>query len=407
MEVLIALAAIVTLAVPGRSNANASMATDGDRVAIAWAASAPAGETDIYVATSGDSGRSFSAPVRANDVEGEARVSGEQPPRVAIRGAEVVVSWVSKRDGTTIRVARSIDGGRTFAVSRAVSKAGAPGNRGWHSMTLDAHGDIVIAWLDHRELASQPAHQMDASTHGTHDGAAMAEHSALYIARVSAGVVHPEQRVTTGVCYCCKTAVAAGRDGGVVTAWRHVYPGNIRDIAFSRAADGRTFSAPVRVSVDQWALDGCPEDGPSVAVDRQGTAHIVWPTATRNGAGSESAIALFYAASGDGKTFTAREPLPTAGVAHHPQIAVEPDGSIAATWEETRDGARHVTLARGVKDATGRVRFTREPIGQTEPGVYPVVGTTRDQLIVAWTGQAAGGPVIRVQGLGATGAATK
>ena len=115
-------------------------------------------------------------------------------------------------------------------------------------MTMDAHGDVVVAWLDHRDLVSQPAHQMDASMHGTHDGAAMAEHSALYIARVTADGVQPEQRVTTGVCYCCKTAVAAAQDGALVTAWRHVYPGNLRDIAFSRAADGRTFSAPVRVS---------------------------------------------------------------------------------------------------------------------------------------------------------------
>ena len=400
MELLITLAAIVSLAVPGRTSANASISADGDRVAVVWAASTAAGATDVYAAVSGDGGRTFGAPARVNDVEGEARVSGEQPPRVAIRGSNVFVSWVSKRDGTTIRVARSADGGRSFSASRAVSKAGAPGNRGWHSMTIDPHGDIVIAWLDHRDLASQPAHQMDASTHGTHDGAAMAEHSALYVARVSADGVQPEQRVTTGVCYCCKTAVAAAQDGAVVTAWRHVYPGNLRDIAFARAGDGRTFSPPVRVSPDKWEIEGCPEDGPSVAIDRQGATHIVWPTAIKNAAG-ESAIALFYATSRDGKTFTAREPLPIEGVAHHPQIAVEGDGSVAVAWEEVRDGARHVALARGVKDAAGVMRFTRQPLGNAEPSVYPMGAATHGGLVVVWTGMAADGSAIRIERIGA------
>ena len=214
MEFLITLAAIVSLAVPGRTNANASIAADGDRVAVVWAASAASGATDIYAAVSADAGRTFAAPVRVNDDEGEARVTGEQPPRVVIRGSDVVVSWVSKRDGTTIRFARSADGGRTFSASRSVSKAGAPGNRGWHAMTIDRHGDVEIAWLDHREMAAMHAapHQMDAATHGTADGAAMAQSSGLYVARVSAAPaqpVQPEQRVTTGVCYCCKTAIAA------------------------------------------------------------------------------------------------------------------------------------------------------------------------------------------------------
>ena len=192
-----------------------------------------------------------------------------------------------------------------------------------------------------------------------------------------------------------------------MAAWRHVYPGNIRDIAFSRAADGRTFSPPVRVSSDKWQLDGCPDDGPAIALDAANVTHIVWPTMTKSGAGGEPTLAIFFATSRDGRTFTPREPLPTEGVAHHPQIAVEQDGSMAVAWDEMRDGARHVVLAHGRPDAAGRVRFARESLDESEPGVYPVAGATQDGLVVAWTGQAADGSVIRVQRIGAGGAATK
>ena len=56
-------------------------------MAIAWGASTPAGATDVYAAVSRDGGRTFGPPVRVNDVDGEARLNGEQPPRVALRGS--------------------------------------------------------------------------------------------------------------------------------------------------------------------------------------------------------------------------------------------------------------------------------------------------------------------------------
>ena len=53
-------------------------------MAIAWGASTPAGATDVYASVSRDAGRIFGPPVRVNDVDGDARLNGEQPPRVAV-----------------------------------------------------------------------------------------------------------------------------------------------------------------------------------------------------------------------------------------------------------------------------------------------------------------------------------
>ena len=80
--------------------------------------------------------------------------------------------------------------------------------------------------------------------------------------------VVPPRAIASGVCYCCKTAIAFGRSGEIYLAWRHVYPGNFRDMAFTATLDGgRTFLAPVRVSEDHWMIEGCPDDGPSMQVD--------------------------------------------------------------------------------------------------------------------------------------------
>src|SRR5687768_1031987 len=106
-----------TLAVPGRANANVSLAAAEDTIAAVWSAAEQGGPTDIYLSISQDGGTSFSPPTRVNNTPGDARVNGEQPPRVALvpraqGNPEVVVIWTAKGpDGTALRTSRSGDGG--------------------------------------------------------------------------------------------------------------------------------------------------------------------------------------------------------------------------------------------------------------------------------------------------------
>jgi hypothetical protein len=127
----------------------------------------------------------------------------------------------------------------------------------------------------------------------------------------------PETRLASNVCGCCETAIAAGRDGSVFVAWRNIYPVNLRDISFAVSRDGKTFSAPVRVSEDHWVINGCPDDGSTMAIDRAGVVHTAWPTLVDR---SEPAIRLFHAATADGVTFTPRQMIQALAFAQ-PRIA--------------------------------------------------------------------------------------
>ena len=85
-----------------------------------------------------------------------------------------------------------------------------------------------------------------------------------------------ERELFKGVCYCCKTAMAIGPDGAIYAAWRHVFAGNLRDMGFTVSRDGgKTFSPLTRVNQDGWSINGCPDDGPAMAVDAKGTVHLV------------------------------------------------------------------------------------------------------------------------------------
>lgn len=408
-----------TLAVPGRHNAAPWVASSGRFVAVTWGASLD-GKWDIYVATSADEGRTFSAPLRVNAVAGDGRVSGEIPPRVALHqpaGAaepEVVVAWNAKDQGTEIKIARSRDFGRTFATPVSLQAPGAAGDRGWHALTLDSRGVAHVVWLDHRGLAEASAHAGAKAGAGAHahattaesDGLAMAMKSRLHYATFGERAM-PEQMLAPGVCYCCKTALVPTA-AGILAAWRHVYAGNMRDMAFAILGTPGAAANPARLSTDGWAINGCPDDGPALAVDATDRVHAIWPTVIP---GDQPIGALFYASkAATASAFGARQRVTTLGAPKpsHPQVAVDGTGHVFVAWDEMLGGVRTAAFASGPGGADGSLRLGAPArIATSGPTQYPVMAPLARGVVATWVSGPQGSAVIRVRHLvAATAAAT-
>jgi hypothetical protein len=384
--------------VANRHNEGAWIAADGSFVAVAWAAQEQGDNPDVFVATSRDGGVAFGEPVRVNREPGEAYVSGELPPRVAIVPSssggtpEVVVAWSARLANTEIRLARSRDGGKTFAQPISLQAKDAPGDRGWHALALDRRGQAHVVWLDHRGLAedweapaSGPAPSNQKPPDEFAESMAMAARSGIYH-RAADRPGAEERLLATSVCYCCKTALAAGPNETLYAAWRHVYPGSIRDIAFAASSDGgRTFRAPGRVSKDNWQLDGCPDDGPGIAVGSDGGIHVVWPTVID---GTEPQGAIFYARSADGHSFGPRIRVPTLGSPRptHPVVALDGRGRAVIAWDEMQGSSRKVIARTVALDAQGRPTFGPPAVlGVGASASYPALALTARGVVVAWS----------------------
>jgi hypothetical protein len=373
------------LGVADARNETPVLASSGRWVVSVWTATRQS-KTDVYAATSVDDGRHFGAPVRVNDVEGEAHVYGEDPPRVAMAAADpggadavpsIVVVWPSDRAKQLgMRSARSVDGGKTFSASVSVGDPDVPGERGFQAVTVGADQRMHAVWLDQRRDPETP-----------HHANAGDDWDPMHLIYAAGGTDRwePETRLASNVCGCCKTAIAIGRDGSVFVAWRNIYPGSLRDISFAVARDGKNFSAPVRVSEDRWAINGCPDDGPTMAIDRIGVVHIVWPTLVN---GRQAAIGLFHASTADGLTFTPRQMVQTLGTPKpaHPQMVLDSCGDLALVWDELQDKSRRVAL-RTLTTADAESSDVRTTIlNNDSSGVYPVVATAGDgTLVAAWT----------------------
>jgi hypothetical protein len=392
---LVSAAAETTLAIPGRVNSTPWIAASGADVAVAWGA-AEGGKGDIFVAVSRDGGRTLGGPVRVNAVAGEARISGEIAPRVALASKAgeapiITVTWNAKGAGTEVKTARSRDGGRTFIDEKSLQAAGAIGERGWQASTLDASGKLHSIWLDHRAMAAAKAAGNQAEHKGEHDGAAMAQRSGLYYA--ADGV--PERELLKGVCYCCKTALATGPKGEIYAAWRHVFAGNMRDMGFTASRDGgRTFTPLVRVSQDGWSINGCPDDGPAMAVERTGTIHLVWPTV------KDEAGVIHYATSRNNAAFSIPARVPTLGGAKpsHPQVIVDGRGRVFIAWDEVTAGVRRAAIVRVTAGAQATPTFGKPTlIAESGPSSYPVMAAVDGGVVAAWTSGPPNQSVIKVK----------
>jgi hypothetical protein len=385
------------LGVPGRHNEGAWIAAQGSFVAVSWAAQEKGDNPDVFVAVSRDGGMTFGAPSRVNRENGEAYVSGELPPRVALARSAVggdpgiVVAWTARLANTEVRVARSRDGGRTFGSPEVLQAKDAPGDRGWHALTVDQAGRAHVIWLDHRGLAEDwdapPAPKPSAGTQPADEFAesmSMASRSGIYYH--GEGQSRGEHMLAMSVCYCCKTALAAGPKGALYAAWRHVYPGSIRDIAFIASADGgRTFGTPGRVSVDGWQLDGCPDDGPAMTVGPDNRVHIVWPTVI---GGTEPEGAIFYASSTDGRAFGPRIRVPTLGSPRptHPVLALDEAGRVVVAWDEMQGTARKVVVRTMTPDTKATATFGAPVVmGAGLSASYPALATSARGVLVAWS----------------------
>jgi hypothetical protein len=376
-----------------RNNAFLSLAADGDRVAAAWAATDSTG-TDVYAAFSDDGGAHFGAPVRVNDVAGDANAGGEQPPRIVVRDRQIAVVWVSKRDGAAaIRVATSTDGGATFGAARTITPPGLTGARGWESAALSDDGALHAVWLDGRNATAAPSHEHHES--GTASSAQPAAHAPMrqdiYHAIWRGNEAPVETAVATNVCFCCKTAIVS-RGQDVFVAWRHLFPGGIRDIAVARSTDGgASFSAPVRVSEDNWKIDACPDDGPAMAIDASNALHVVWPTLAHDPSGDR--MAIFETSSTDGgATFAPRRRVDSAMASSaHPRLAVGADGP-AVVWDELANGERRAWIRLGTGSA--------EPITGEPSATYPAIAATARGFVLGWTQQDGERAVLRTRVIG-------
>lgn len=285
----------------------------------------------------------------------------------------VVMHWLQKRAGGRysydVITRQSTDGGVTWSEPRRLNDDSAAAEHGFVSFVA-ADGDSVEAvWLDGRATAG-----------GGHDNHAAARGAMqLGNARIGPdGGISPSTLIDNRICDCCQTSAAMTARGPVVV-YRDRSPDEIRDIGILRRVDGK-WTQPSLVHADNWHIEGCPVNGPSVIATGEHVA-VAWFTGARDTARVNVAF------SND------------AGATFSPPVRVDDGNPVGRVDVEFgADGAALVTWLERVGDKGAEVRVKSvSPTGASSPAIvvatsaaartsgFPRVVRSGNELLFVWT----------------------
>ncbi|MDY3554820.1 hypothetical protein R5W24_003949 [Gemmata sp. JC717] len=394
-----------------------TLATDaGGRVYLAWASRTGDDERTLYLASSDDGGRHF-APTRAVARSGVFKAVSQMKgktvtrelrmvPHLVAAGPALHLAWtetVPGGNGVRMAAVESRDRGDTFGAPAQVHQ-GAGARPTFTALTAGPDGSLLASWLDNRNKAQQ---------------------CFAAVRPAGAAAFEPEVVVHTGdddkgVCPCCPTASLIAPDGTAYVAFRNVANG-YRDIALGVKRLGASSFDVVPVITPTWAFNGCPHDGPSLALVGD-TLHVAWMD-SRTG----SQRCYHASARRSDLKFAAQELNAGAGGTQgNAKLFADATGTLHAVWEESSGAEpapapkhQHEPVAPTVGAGGGRAIMHRAmPPGAAQFGAVRAVapkagafqtrpaitGTPTGEIVVAWNELDESGKAVTVVPLAGAGA---
>lgn len=186
--------------------------------------------------------------------------------------------------------------------------------RSFFDMTTLPDGEVGAIWLDGRFAEADSG-------------------SALFFAKTEKGKGFGiDKQIAQSTCECCRTDIYVDTQDLIHIAYRDILFSSavvgeqVRDIAHIISKDnGQSFSQIQRISADNWAIDGCPHTGPSLASNKAGL-HAAWFTAGRQ-------PGLYYTFAEE--NFSGNIQLLSKS-GRHPQLLALSGDQLVIVWEEIK-----------------------------------------------------------------------
>ena len=196
------------------------------------------------------------------------------PSVIALNNDSLAAHWLVKSATATyaynVNIALSNDDGKTWSKPIAPHLDNTPTEHGFVSLVPLRDGRLGAIWLDGRNMKDMK------DDHD--DGKPLPVSMTLRYATIDgSGNISDDAQLDDRVCECCQTSAAVTSDG-VFAVYRDRSQNEVRDIYSVRQTAGGWVS-PKAVHPDNWEINGCPVNGPSVAAGGRNVV-VAWYTGT-------------------------------------------------------------------------------------------------------------------------------
>jgi hypothetical protein len=191
------------------------------------------------------------------------------PSVIALNDGTLAAHWLVKSGKGTyaydVNISMSKDGGRTWTKPLVPHRDNTQTEHGFVSLIPLTDGRLGAAWLDGRNMKNMKE---------TDEHAPAPESMTLRYATIDAnGNLSDETQLDERVCECCQTSAAMTVNGPIIV-YRDRSATEVRDMYIVRQVNG-TWTTPQPVFADNWQINGCPVNGPSISADGSRVA-VAW-----------------------------------------------------------------------------------------------------------------------------------
>lgn len=296
------------------------------------------------------------------------------PSVIALQDGSLAAHWLVKSGSGTyaynVNIARSKDGGKTWSKPIVPHLDNTQTEHGFVSLIPLPDGRVGAVWLDGRQMRDMK--------HEGGEHAPSGESMTLRYAAIDAdGKLSDEAQLDERVCECCQTSAALTSEGAMAV-YRDRSQTEVRDI-YSVTQKNGSWGAPRPVHLDNWEINGCPVNGPSIAANGQRVA-VTWFTE----AGDQPRVKVAFSVDA-GATFGNPIQVDDGEATGRVDTLLLPDGSALVCWMSgtTEGGAIKVRRIRP-EGALGQVSvITKTDISRSSG--FPRMARLGDEVHFAWT----------------------
>lgn len=296
------------------------------------------------------------------------------PSVIALPDGGLAAHWLVKSGKSTyaydVNISRSADGGRTWSNPVVPHTDKTQTEHGFVSLIPLQDGRLGAVWVDGRATK-------DVKEGEEEKGPLPVSMQLRYAALGADGKLSDEAVLDDRICECCQTSAAVTSEGPIA-AYRDRSEQEVRDIHFVRQQPGG-WSGPRAVHADNWQINACPVNGPSVVADGRRVA-LAWYT----GEGDSPRVHVAFSTDA-GATFGAPTRVDDGNVLGRVDVVLLADGSALVCWMSGgAEGGANKVRRVAPDGSLGPVAVIAQSDVSRSSG-FPRMARAGDSVYFAWT----------------------